>query len=913
MRALKIAGAVLAALVALGVLAAVLVAALFDPNDYKSVVTDAFQARTGRTLALDQDLKLSVFPWLAVETGGVTIGNAAGFGGADGDAFATVERVAARVKLAPLLDRHIEVGTIELDGLNLRLARDAQGRGNWQDLVDAAAANGATPASPTDTTAPRVQSFALEGVRVRRGTVEWRENTTDLKYTIAALDLSTGAIGSGKPVRVEASLELRDELSGLAAKGRFAALAALDDHGGGARDLEMTATVTPPNAKPRTIELTAANVAFDRDQQTLRVEGLMAESAGVRATGQVAAAGLLTSPAFTGSVAVADAPLARVFEALELRPPTGVAPADLGNGSLTAKFAVKLEPRDIAISDLALDALGVRITGAGTLHGKDALSGSVVIPEFKPSPAVLAVLRTNVPPTVDVAALDKLAFAARFDANLTTGRAALHDLKATVLGGSFSGELEALPGERGNRFQGSLSTSRFAPDSFAKAFAKLLPSAIDAKKLGMVQVKMAKFAFDSGADIVTVAPFDAELFGLAGSGEITGRTVSKNATWSGSLRVAQFSPQDLIMRFGLPRQATSDPRAFTRATVTTHFEVDAKRGHFQDVVVALDDSKITGDFTLDGFNDPKYGFVLDIDSVDADRYLPPKARDAKAGQATAGDIELPAGNTMKLDGTVRVAQLGLAGLKFADVGARIVLGQGNAELTNARAKLYGGEFAGNFHVRAAGNEPGLALDGHASGLELTPLIAALTASQPNFSGVGTFDIDLAGKGRTVIDNVRTAAGKVNFAIHDGAIKGFNLGSTLCTVYNATQRVGGPRGEQPKQTSYQVMQGSATVADGVAHSNDLLARTSFMDVTGKGSLGLVEQKLDYDLEAKLTGRVAIPGCETMNGLVGESLPLDIKGTITDPKVTPDFSEIIKRRLKNEAKDRLTDRLLRGILK
>ena len=48
-----------------------------------------------------------------------------------------------------------------------------------------------------------------------------------------------------------------------------------------------------------------------------------------------------------------------------------------------------------------------------------------------------------------------------------------------------------------------------------------------------------------------------------------------------------------------------------------------------------------------------------------------------------------------------------------------------------------------------------------------PLIAALTGEQPNFSGTGSFDLNLAGKGRTVIENVRTAGGNVSFEMANG--------------------------------------------------------------------------------------------------------------------------------------------------
>jgi AsmA protein len=385
--------------------------------------------------------------------------------------------------------------------------------------------------------------------------------------------------------------------------------------------------------------------------------------------------------------------------------------------------------------------------------------------------------------------------------------------------------------------------------------------------------------------------------------------VSKAATWNGRATFAQFSPQDLMGRFGLPPPETSDPKALTRATVDAKFDVDTKQARLSDLTLALDDSKITGNFTLTGFEKPTYGFALAVDRVDADRYLPPKAKDAKKGQTTAGDIVLPSNNTMQLDGTVRVGDLRLAGLQFQEVGTRIVLAQGNAKLENARAHLYGGDFAGNLDVRAAGDKPGLALNGKATGLQLEPLIHALTGQPANFTGAGSFDLDLSGHGRTVIENVQSASGKVAFQIANGAIRGFNLGATLCQAYNLTQGAPAPPGGQPKQTDYQVIKGSAAVASGVAQSNDLLARASFMDVTGHGSLGLVEQKLDYDLEAKLTGRIAIQNCQTMQGLIGESIPFKIKGTVTEPSITPDFSKL----LKTKAKEKLQDKLLRSIIK
>jgi AsmA protein len=912
-RVVKIVLAAVAALIVLLVVAVAIFASTFNPNDYKDLMTEQFTARTGRALTVDEDLRLAYFPWLAVETGGVTIGSAEAFGGA-AQPFATAGRVAARVKLLPLLSRRLEIGTVELDGLTLNLARDASLRGNWEDLLSAADAQ--APAAPAEPGSARVDGLAIEGVRISDGNVYWRENLSELRYSVTGLSLTTGGVGSGEPVAFEAALNFSDETSGLTATLAASAVVAADASGSVlATDVEASVTVNlRSGAPPRALEATATRIAFDRGAETLAVEGLVTETAGVRAAWQIAGTALIANPNLTGSIAVDSAELETVFEQLQVSPPAAIDASELGTVTLAAQFAVQAKPRVVQVTAIDAALLGMRVTGDGTLTGGNELAGHVVIGEFAPNAALQALLRAAVPPTVDVGALGTLALDARFDTSLDTGRAALRDFKLTALGATVSGTLEAAPGERGNVFRGEIATSRFAADAIAGAFAALLPPNLAANELGMMELA-ARFELDTGADALTVAPLRAEAFGLRASGELAARDVSRSATWTGTASVAQFSPQDLLVRFGLPPQPTSDSQAFTRATLSTRFTVTKSGAELEGLVLALDETTIKGAFALQGFDAPHYRFALEVDAVDADRYLPPKARDAQQGEQTAGDLELPQNNTMNLDGTMQIGSLKLAGLQFANVGSRIRIGGGDMTLEDARAQLYGGTFLGSFHVRAAGDDPGLALAGRASGLQLEPLIAALTAAEPSFSGTGNFDLDLAGKGRTVIENVRTAGGNASFEISSGAIKGFNLGRTLCSAYNATQGAPAPP-DQPALTAYEAIKGSAVIAAGTATSNDLLARTPFMDLSGAGSLQLVEQQLDYAFDAKLTASIGIPSCETMDQFVGDELPFNIRGTVTAPVITPDFSKLVQRQIREEVQERLQERIqdrLRDLLR
>ncbi|MBK6599875.1 MAG: AsmA family protein [Proteobacteria bacterium] len=91
------------------------------------------------------DLKLSVYPWLALNLGPASIGNPRGFGDAP---FATLQHAAVRVKLLPLLRKELEVGRIEIDGLDVRLVQNEDGKGNWRTARPRCDASGTIPTKP---------------------------------------------------------------------------------------------------------------------------------------------------------------------------------------------------------------------------------------------------------------------------------------------------------------------------------------------------------------------------------------------------------------------------------------------------------------------------------------------------------------------------------------------------------------------------------------------------------------------------------------------------------------------------------------------------------------------------------------------------------------------------------------------
>ncbi|MGR9000161.1 MAG: AsmA family protein, partial [Gammaproteobacteria bacterium] len=102
---LKIILSVIAAVVLLLVIAVCTVSLFIDPNNYKPEIAAAVKDRTGRDLILEGELKLSIFPWLGISTGKMTLGNADGF---QDQPFATLEESNIKFKLLPLLTKKVE-------------------------------------------------------------------------------------------------------------------------------------------------------------------------------------------------------------------------------------------------------------------------------------------------------------------------------------------------------------------------------------------------------------------------------------------------------------------------------------------------------------------------------------------------------------------------------------------------------------------------------------------------------------------------------------------------------------------------------------------------------------------------------------------------------------------------------------
>ncbi len=369
---LIIVGLVIAGIVAL----AVLLPLYFDPNDFKEEIAQAAEDKTGRKLALKGDIGLSVFPWLGVELGETSLSNAAGFGE---QPFAEFRSAAVRLQLMPLLRGDIEVGRVTLDGLRLRLAKNAQGVNNWQDMQAHMAKQDKADADkpkPEDKEPSRfqVKSLQVAGVEINDAALYWSDAQAGTNTKLESLNLETGTLVPGKPAPVEMDFVIalaEPNVTGqVSAKAQVNVDVEKERYAAEGLTLEVTAIGEGvPNGK-QTISL-SGDARADLAAQTLSLPNLVLNAAGGKLTGSVDAKQILNAPVLSGSLAGNNLSPRDIMQTLGMEVPKTADSSVLSAASLNVKFDGPLD--NLQIKPIAAKLDDTSISGSASLRRSSPL------------------------------------------------------------------------------------------------------------------------------------------------------------------------------------------------------------------------------------------------------------------------------------------------------------------------------------------------------------------------------------------------------------------------------------------------------------------------------------------------------------------------------------------------------------
>jgi AsmA protein len=337
----------------------------------------------------------------------------------------------------------------------------------------------------------------------------------------------------------------------------------------------------------------------------------------------------------------------------------------------------------------------------------------------------------------------------------------------------------------------------------------------------------------------------------------------------------------------------------------------AKESVNADLTAKFDETTVKAKATLTDFDAPHYGFDVDVDKVNLDRYLAasPKAKPAPGAGAKV-DVDVPvdlsALKGLKADGKLAVGALQVQGLKLTDMKAQLRAAGGRADLAPHSAKLYEGTLAGTLSLNAAGNQ--IALKETLTNVAIGPLVKD-AAGRDAVEGRGNIALDVNAAGASVNAMKKALAGTARVTVKDGAVKGINLTEAL----RKTRAAFGSKSAQQQpsdtaqRTDFSEMTASFVIKNGVARNDDLDVKAPVLRIGGAGDIDIGNSRLNYLAKATVVATSKGQGGADLDHLAGLTIPVKLTGPFDAPKYEIDYGAVASQAAKAKATERVQEKL------
>lgn len=178
-----------------------IVAATFNPNDYKPDIIKLVQDKTQRSLSIPGDIKLTYYPSIGADLGEIAISERNGNG-----EFASIKRAKLSLSLMPILSKQFVVDQVILDGLVIDIHRFADGKSNFDDLLGKN--EDASKDSAPEEEASQQVKLDIGGISITGASINYTDDTAKRKVSVSNLGISTGPIALGKKSAVSLAAEI---------------------------------------------------------------------------------------------------------------------------------------------------------------------------------------------------------------------------------------------------------------------------------------------------------------------------------------------------------------------------------------------------------------------------------------------------------------------------------------------------------------------------------------------------------------------------------------------------------------------------------------------------------------------------------------------------------------------------------
>lgn len=893
----------LGGLIVLVLIAVAIVTVTFNPNDYKPQIVKLVKEKKQRTLNIEGDIKLAFWPKLGADLGKVSISEH----NSDKE-FAAMDGAKVFLAIMPLLKKELVVDTIRVDGVRANIVRYKDGTTNFDDLLSKEESEDI--------------KFDIDGVMVTNAAVNLTDEMGNRHFKLDKVTLETGHIAKGEPIdidtqlhvvgdnpKMDADLQLKGKLLVDTENKRFLAnnldaalqgvvgkFSALDLKIAG--DLEarpeaseflvdglklaakgnlagqlLDITLEAPKLMAQKDEVSGkeARLNFTRTQggdtmtaklviEDIRGSPKAFQSSGVSGEisgkqGARSLAGKFSSP-FTGNLETLVFDLPKLAGNVDIKDPA------LPNGA--AKVTFNLNTHVDAKQEKASVTMNANIDGSN-------VKGDVAVAGFKQSN-----VKFNL--TADKLDLNKLLGTQKNVKSEKSKPADLSALKTVLAQGSINIGTLLYDKYRVSNLAASIKADGKAL-TVSPFSAKVDDSQIKGS-VGISQFDKPLYTFDLDIDRVDVDRYVAKDAGAKGSGakDSSARTNDKpldlsalkalNA--SGSLRIGS-------LKYG----------KIQSSNIKIDLKADGQKLEANPFSAKVDDSNVNASFGVSRFDAPIYTFKVDVDKLDADRYI------TKSESKSSGDTPLDLGalKTLNASGEAKLGWLKLANVKTSNVKLALKAEGGQVALSPFAADLYQGTMNGSLNVDAR-STPAIIFKQDMKNVAVGPLLID-AINNDMLDGKGTVKIDVKTQGATVGALKKGLNGNAALNLADGAIKGIDIAGSireLKSKLNVLKQQSNVGADQRKRTEFSEMIATFKINNGVAHNDDLNIKAPLFRISGSGDIDIGNETINYLAKPTIVKSLKGQGGTELDALSGITIPVKVTGTFSAPKYGMDFAAI-----------------------
>jgi len=362
----KILGLVLLGLLLIIVALGFALTHLFDPNDYKDEIRQIARDKAHIELTLNGDIGWSLFPWLGLELHEASVATLTN----PTKPFADLQMLGLSVRVLPLLRREVQMSDVRVEGLNLRLNRDKQGHGDWEDIGKSANEPSASaPAAAEQAAEPEPEKpskpirLDIDSLTINNARIEYNDEQTGKQFSAESIQLSAGAVheGASIPVKLTAFfgtnqpvMRVKTELNGNLRIQRALKRYQLED-------MKITGEATGEPLQGKTVTFsTQGQLLVDQAANIAEWTNLKLSANQLRALGELKVNDLDKTPQLSGALSIAQFDLAKFLDSVGHSLPP-MAEGSLSKVELVSRL--KGTPTSLALEDLNLKLDGSTFTG----------------------------------------------------------------------------------------------------------------------------------------------------------------------------------------------------------------------------------------------------------------------------------------------------------------------------------------------------------------------------------------------------------------------------------------------------------------------------------------------------------------------------------------------------------------------